>query len=195
MIFKESDLAHEYCKGLGVEFGAAAHNPFGLENCRNVAPAVDEKFYGDSQIEMCEDKAKIDIYGTADNVPLDDNCIDYIVSSHVVEHIPDLIGAFLEWNRLLKSDGIILTIFPKRDALPADIGRPLSTTGDFTVARDDKNKGVVDTDRHIWVFSIESFVELIEYCNNNYSLGWEIIEERETDDKVGNGHCVICRRK
>jgi ubiquinone/menaquinone biosynthesis C-methylase UbiE len=41
----------------------------------------------------------------------------------VVEHLPDPIAAFFEWNRVLKAGGTIFMIFPKRDALPADRGR------------------------------------------------------------------------
>jgi hypothetical protein len=36
-------------------------------------------------------------------------------------------------------------------------------------------------------------VELIDYCNKEHNLGWEIVDYEETDDKVGNGHMIVCR--
>lgn len=195
MKFKESELAHEYCKGKGVEIGGAAHNPFGLEDCINIAPVEDEKFFGDHQEELCGERLKIDKYGTADKLPIDNNSIDYIVSSHVLEHVPDVIGAFLEWNRVLKKDGVIFIIVPERNALESDRGRPLTPIDGFLKAHTEENKGKVDTDNHIWVFSLELLCELIEACNHEYKLDWEILEADEIDDKVGNGHTVVCRRK
>jgi hypothetical protein len=195
MKFKESELAHKYCKGNGVELGAASHNPFNLEDCVNVAPQIDEKFYSESQVKMGEKPQVIDLYGTADNIPVEDHSIDYVISSHVVEHVPDLIGAFLEWNRALKDYGIIFIIAPKRDALPSDIGRPLSKIEAFEEAHVPENKGKVDTDNHIWVFSITLMVELVNYCNEKHNLRWEILEALETDDKVGNGMCMVCRKR
>ncbi len=35
LFFRESALAHRYCRGTGLEIGGAAHNPFGL-NTLNV---------------------------------------------------------------------------------------------------------------------------------------------------------------
>lgn len=193
ILFNEMALAHSYCTGKGIELGAAAHNPFGLENCENIAPAEDETFFSESQIMMCGKSAKIDRYGTANNIPVLDNSQDYIISSHVVEHVPDLIGAFLEWNRVLTDTGIIFMIFPKRNALQSDAGRELSTIADFEHGHQNPQR-TIDTDKHIWVFTLQSMIDLITYCNDAYSLGWEIIETEETDSKVGNGHTVVCRR-
>lgn len=194
MKFKESELAHKYCKGKGIELGAASHNPFNLAKCKNVAPICDQTFYEQAQRDMGEEPVKIDYHGTADNIPVSDESKDYIVSSHVVEHIPDLIGAFLEWNRVLKNEGIIFTIFPKRNALPSDVGRPLSTIEEIEKNHIPGNKGKVDEHNHIWVFSLHSFIDLIVHCNHEYKLGWKILEVLETDDKAGNGHCVICQK-
>ena len=189
--FQESALAHKYCLGKGLEIGAAAHNPFGLTNCINVAPEIDSEFYAKSQYEMCGEYTKIDVFAPADILPFEDNSFDYIVSSHVVEHIPDIIGAFVEWTRVLKPDGIVFMIFPKRNALPSDVGRPLSTAIEFIAAHKPENKGVVDLNRHIWVFSLKTMLELIGLC----CLNWMLIETEETDSKVGNGHTVVCRVK
>ena len=192
MKFNESALAHKFCIGSGIEIGAAAHNPFGLENCLKVGVRDDEDFYRQNQIDMCGEYFEIDVIAQADKFPFEDNSKGYIVSSHVVEHLQDLIGTFLEWKRVLKKDGIVFMIFPKRDALPADIGRPLSTIPDFVVAHNNVHNELITTE-HIWVFDLEVMKSLIEYCNNYYFLDWTVIETEETDSKVGNGHTVVCR--
>jgi SAM-dependent methyltransferase len=125
---------------------------------------------------------------------VEDNSKDYIISSHVVEHVPNLIGAFQEWNRILKKDGIIFMIFPKRDALPADVGRAISTVAKFDFAYSNTTCDI-NVHEHVWVFTLESMIELIEHCNKKYDLNWEILETEQTDSKVGNGHTAVCKKK
>jgi SAM-dependent methyltransferase len=192
IVFPDHKLAHKYCRGEGVELGAAAHNPFNLENCINIAPKYDERFYSKSQMDTCGRVATIDLYGDAEQFPLSDGSKDYIISSHVVEHIPDLIGSFMEWNRVLRKGGVIFIIFPKRDALITDVGRPLSTIEDFETGH--KSPDRIFSDLHLWVFSLQSMIALIDYCNYAYDLGWILIDQEETDTKVGNGHTVVYKK-
>lgn len=192
--FKESALAHKYCKGIGIEIGAAAHNSFGLENCINIAPVDDFEFFKKAQIDMCGEFAKVDRYGTAERLPAESNKYDYVISSHVIEHVADPIYAFWEWNRVLKPGGVVFMIFPKRNALPSDVGRPITEVKDF-ISR--YNKALTDftvESGHLWVFTLQSMIDLINYCNKTYKLGWEILEANETDGKVGNGHEIVCRK-
>jgi hypothetical protein len=109
----------------------------------------------------------------------------------------------LEWNRILKPGGIILMIFPKRDALPADSGRPVSSLREFIEAHE--NDYTVDTmpedwtrrahgrRGHYWVWNLQLMIDLIEMCNHHYDLGWKLMLHEETDSKVGNGHTVMYR--
>ena len=187
-------LANKYCKGKGIEIGAAAHNPFNLENCINIAPKEDEAFYKQSQEDMCGYSVDIDFYGYANDMPVEGNSYDYIISSHVLEHVHDPIGAFKEWDRVVKDNGIIFIIVPKRDALPSDKGRPLPNLSDFMAAHN--NPGVNNSEgfsNHIWVFSLPLLVELVTFFNKEYKKNWEILETEETDSKVGNGHTIVCR--
>jgi len=191
MIFKDSELAHKYCIGKGIEIGAAAHNPFHLTDCINVACVDDYEFYKKHQLEMCDSFAKVDYFTTAEYLTFAENdSHDYIISSHVVEHLQNLIGTFLEWKRVLKNGGIVFIIFPKRNALNEDIGRKLSTIEEFVDAY--KNPiADFDSTKHFWVFDLHVMFALIAYCNFHYKLGFEIIEAHETDDKVSNGHNII----
>lgn len=206
----DSLLAHEYCRGQGIELGAAAHNPFNLPNSINVSPHSDdpddpeyEDFitYKKHQIEICGLYAAVDLAGEASKIPVPDSSQDYIISSHVVEHVPDLIGGFLEWNRALVRDGIIFMILPKRDAAELDKMRGITPrqhyVEDFAFERTPETHpfdGVEPRRRgHYHVFSLQSMLDLINWCNRHVGLNWEILETEETDSKVGNGHTVVAR--
>jgi SAM-dependent methyltransferase len=67
--------------------------------------------------------------------------VDLIIASHVLEHIPDLIGFFQSASRLLKSDGVLSLALPDRRYC-FDCFRPWSTTGDLLQAHHR------DTNRH-----------------------------------------------
>jgi ubiquinone/menaquinone biosynthesis C-methylase UbiE len=203
---KDMPLAHQYCIGNGLELGAAAHNPFNLAGVLNVAPYSDDpdhyhyknfQFYKQAQEELCGHYAQVDISGVADDIPVSDNSQDYIVNSHMIEHVTDVIGAFLEWNRVLKPGGVIFMIFPKRDALSTDVSRPITTVDEF-VAIYRKRTSLSQQQRehdtgHKHVFSLQSMIDLINWCNENLSLSWVIEATEETDSKTINGHTVVAR--
>jgi SAM-dependent methyltransferase len=205
-------LATKYCKGTGVEWGAAAHNPFGLAGSINVAPFSDDpndpnrkdfEQYKKGQVELCGCYAEVDIAAEATAVPLPDQSQDYVISSHVVEHLPNLIGGFVEANRLLRPGGIFFIIFPKRDALPSDVGRPITPLSHFI--EDFETHATVDNHKpwdaqetparaHYHVFTLQSMIELVEYCISAGILDWKIVAKEETDSKVGNGHTLVCQK-
>ena len=143
---------------------------------------------------MCGEYIEPDMFGTAESIPFENNSLDYILSSHVIEHVPNPIKAFMEWNRVLKDQGIIFMIFPKRDSDPQDSNRPISEIIDFDKQYNNP-KPLNDHECHIWIFTLSSMMSLINHCNKNYNLGWEIIDSEETDSKVGNGHTIVCRKK
>lgn len=96
--FPESPLAHKYLDGLtGLEIGASSHNSHGLAGSLNVAPADDEVFH-QAEIDMCGHYAQVDMIGEAHDIPVEVDSQDYVISSHVLEHVPDLLAAFEEWD-------------------------------------------------------------------------------------------------
>jgi len=69
-------------KGLqGLEIGASSHNPYGVDS-QNVAPKNKARRYAQEQINMCGEAAKIDIDGYAHKIPVEDNSVDFVLSSH-----------------------------------------------------------------------------------------------------------------
>lgn len=59
-------------------------------------------------------KHKNAILGDAANIELDDNSVDVIFCSHVIEHIPQIkiIDVLIEFNRILKPGGILRLLSP-----------------------------------------------------------------------------------
>lgn len=175
-------------KGLeGIEIGAAAHNPFGV-NSKNVAPKANYEFYSKEQIEIAGVAADIDIDGLADAIPIPDHSVDFVLSSHVVEHLPDLVAAFNEWSRVIKPGGYVVMIVPQRDALKSDARRELSTLEEVLAAQGRKSGGP-KTDKHHWVFTSASLVSIIEKLD----LGWTHIGTEDPDSKVRNGFWLAYR--
>ncbi len=67
---------------------------------------------------------------------------DFILSSHVIEHIANPIKALLEWNRVLKKDGVLIVIIPNKDGT-FDHKRDIT---DFNHIIDDYKQGTKEND-------------------------------------------------
>jgi len=185
MKFRESALAHFYLDGLkGIEIGGAAHNPFGLDTINVDKFAMDSpdfQVYAQEQMRLCGEVLPVDVVAPGDKLPFSNKSFDFVISSHVIEHFYDPIAALKEWARVATE--YIFIICPHRDALPSDVGRPL-TTLDIHIARH-AAKIKLTTDWHHSVWTLQTFVEMCEH------FGFLVIETRENDDKVGNGFTVI----
>jgi SAM-dependent methyltransferase len=72
---------------------------------------------------------------------------DWIVASHVIEHVPDVIGFLEQCQKLLRPDGVLSLAIPDK-RFSFDHFRPLTTTGDILQA------GIEKRSRHPpgWVF-------------------------------------------
>jgi len=194
-VFRDHQLAHELCRGVGIELGAAAHNPFHLAGSINVAPERDFEHYRQKQIEICRAYADVDLWGDAATIPVESDTQDYVISSHVVEHLSDVVAAFKEWNRVLKHGGIVFTIWPLMERVPPELAVPLSTQVEIARAHHEKRTldDVEDTSQHRWQFDVEVMTDLIAILNAYADLSWEIIRVETQDTKVGNGQTMVCR--
>lgn len=201
MKFKLMDLALEWCKGEGLEIGAAAHNPFGV-NAKNMAPEENREYYTQEQMDLCGEVAPIDIVGEADDIPVRSRSQNFVLMSHVFEHLPNPIKTLVEIDRVLKSRGIFFCIHPLPDALPADKGRPITPLEHYI--EDYETKQTVETHDddvpggkrgHYHVATLESLKELIQWTIDEGLVNWELVAEEEVDSKVGNGFTVVYRKK
>lgn len=211
--FQESKLAHKYLDGLsGIEIGGSAHNPFGL-NTRNVDYCPDmTTVFKQAELRLCGEALPIDIVAYGDDLPLNDKSVDFVISSHVIEHIFDPIKALREWARVVRPGGYIFTIAPITEYVPGE-DRP-TTPFDELLKR---NQGIIreseilqrikdrrfddgilgediingilyDTKHGHWtVFDMPLFENICKY------LELSIIEKQNPDDKVGNGFTTIIK--
>jgi len=193
-MFPESAVAHkwidpiEHNGGVGVEFGPASHNPFGFKNClfadKNVI--LPGNPYFDEQMKHGGSIQRIDIVAVlGEPLEIEDNRFDYIVTSHVLEHIWDLLGCFKEMQRIIKPGGLMVHILPHVDRTN-DKGRLLTTWTEL-VNRHNGEQEVSIRD-HKSVFNTESFLNIIATIPY-----LEILEWLDADDKVGNGFLVVMR--
>lgn len=128
MRFPESELAHRLLDGMrGIEIGGAAHNAFGLDTwnvdlASHLDPAAEK--YGLEQRRMCGEIMPVDVVAPGDQLPFRDDGLDFVISSHVIEHFFDPIAALKEWARV--STAYIFVICPQRDALGSDRAKPIT---------------------------------------------------------------------
>jgi len=209
-------LAFKYCAGNGVELGASLHNSFCLPNCPNVAPSdgvdylhlrdlEDYQIYVKEQEKNAKGITRVDRIGDFRHIPIDTASLDYVISSHVIEHEPNPIAAFLESARVLKEGGIFFCIFPKRTAEKSfDIFRPITQLEELISAyeqdRTDDNFPVGTSGKspnwrsHYYVYSLQSMLQLVNWINRQKLAAFCVEAVEETDSKVGNGHTIVLRK-
>ena len=67
------------------------------------------------------------------------DCYDYIIASHVIEHMPDLIQFLIDCQNLLKINGILSLVVPDK-RFCFDAMKPLTTTGQVLQAHIERRK-------------------------------------------------------
>src|SRR5580658_3196247 len=185
MKFKESALAHKLLDGLqGIEIGGSAHNGWGL-NTRNVDFTKDMTIFKQEEIRICGEALPVDIAAPGDQLPLEDSSVDFVISSHVIEHFPDLIKALKEWHRVVRPGGYLYVIAPHKERT-FDKDRNRTTLAEL-IERHKTGIGPDPDAAHCSIWITPDFVELIEW------LGWPIVAVQDIDDKVGNGFALAIR--
>jgi SAM-dependent methyltransferase len=184
----ESHFAHKLLDGLkGIEIGASAQNPFGL-NTQNVDYSSDyNTVYKQEELMSTGTYAKVDIVASGDQLPLPDNSVDYVISSHVIEHFYDPIKAVKEWMRVVVPNGYIYIIAPHKERT-FDRDRPRTTLAELIDRHEHPNPPVPDHHGHYSVWITEDFLELCRHYN------WKVMAYQDVDDKVGNGFTIVIQK-
>ncbi len=111
---------------IGVEIGAF----------KSPVPGLDPKpIYVDRFRDYAGERCLADYYGDATELPFRDHALDYVITSHVLEHVANPVMALAEWYRVLRPGGIIYCLVPDR-RYTWDHGRALTPVAhlldDFT---------------------------------------------------------------
>lgn len=191
-IFPESRLAHRYLDGLiGIEIGASAHNPFGL-NTENVdiADEFNRSTYKKRELHISGEVAPIDVVAPGDALPFPDASVDFVVSSHVLEHFSDPIKALTEWYRVVKPDGYVYMIVPHRERT-FDRGKESTTLAELQARHAGTLAIEPDPETgHCSYWVTEDVLDLVR----SIGLDWSLVDFQDTDDKIGNGFTIVLRK-
>lgn len=195
--FPESALAHELLDGLaGVEIGGAAHNSFGLDTINvDRISHTDPTFkpYADEQIRLCGEVMPVDVVAPGNQLPFADKSYDFVISSHVIEHFYDPIGAIKEWMRVATK--YIFIIAPLRDALESDRDKPITPLQELI----DRHEGTtpapeVETDEHHTRWEPQGFANMLMWIyTREWGANWETCAVEVPDKKVQNGMCFVLK--
>ena len=114
---QESVLAHKYLDGLnGIEIGASTQNGFGMDATAGAYATVDfDSTQGEKWQEKEFDPVKVNIVASGDDLPFKDHSLEYVLTSHVIEHFFDPIKALKEWHRVTRKGGYIFLIVPHKE--------------------------------------------------------------------------------
>ena len=109
------DRLNKYCIGSGIDIGCGGIETDSLSGYRQ--NKINELAIGIdlSQTQLC---------GSADNLFwFKDEVLDYVFSSHLVEHMPDINKTITEWFRVLKPGGYLVLYLPLMGYYP-NVGDP-----------------------------------------------------------------------
>jgi SAM-dependent methyltransferase len=87
----------------GLEIGAHTNPVAGLS-----------PFYTDAVADYAGTAGRVDFLADARALPITDGTLDYLCSSHVLEHLPDPIAALHEWHRVLRPGGLLYLVVPDK---------------------------------------------------------------------------------
>jgi len=186
--FKESALAHQLLDGLrGLEIGGSAHNPFGLRTLN--VDWIDDPFnpFKQEEIALCGRYLPVDIVAPGDDLPFKDNSIDFVISSHVIEHFYDPIKTIQEWLRVVRPGGYVYMIVPHKERTFDSI-HPRTVLAELIQRHEQPNPPIPDHHGHYSIWITEDFIDLCRY----YS--WPICAIQDVDDKVGNGFTIVIQK-
>jgi len=191
--FPESALAHKYLDGLnGVEIGGSAHNGFGIKGCRNVDWTAEHTLAKADEVKLCGEFLPVDIVADAAALPFNDASLDYVISSHQIEHHWDPIGVLKEWRRVVRPGGYLFIVVPHKDRCEPDNTMPTTTLAELEARHRGDTKppddypGMFYAHRSFW--NPEAFREVL------YSLALPVVDHLSVDDKVGNGFTFVCQK-
>jgi SAM-dependent methyltransferase len=95
--------------------GSEGRRDFGVEIGAFKTPILGIRpIYVDRFKEFANERCLADYWGDAATLPFRDHSLDYVVSSHVLEHTPNPVAAIFEWARVTRHGGMLYMVVPDR---------------------------------------------------------------------------------
>ena len=109
-------LAYIYLAGEGIEIGAL-HKPLSCDWRKVKVQYVDTKTIDELKNEYKEinpkDISPVDRIDNGETLAtFNDECLDFVINSHMIEHTEDPISTLNNWFRVLRSGGILYLVVP-----------------------------------------------------------------------------------
>ena len=180
-IFRRHEMNQviQFTKGVGIEVGC------GLNKIHASAIGIN-KVLSDNDFDY-PFGAQIQYEG--DNLPFfKDNSLDYVFSSHCLEHIVDTKKALLEWTRVLKNGGYLVLILPHKSYFP-NIGQKNSNPDHEHDFLPEDVKKIIDGIGQYEIISIDTLHEKLKddkiavseapkYGHDSLNFSFEIIAKK-----------------
>ncbi len=184
MKYAPPKFVRKYCKGLGVEIGGAAHQDYGIKaiNIDRVDHTSEDDVYAKAQIQLAGHVKKVDIIANGDNIPLNDNSVNFVFSSHVIEHFYDPVSAINEWLRIIKPNGYIVMVVPHKERT-FDSKKPCTTLEEFKTRHSNYDKNIEYPDDHYSIWTTETFLDFAK--NFNYNVIYYVDEVNPQRNSFG----------
>lgn len=108
-----------YTRGQGLDLGCGPWKAWphfiGVDNFDEYQGVIDPATGQHWRPDICADCTDLSLFA--------DRSLDFVYSSHLLEHLDDPRGALLEWWRVIKVDGHLVLYLPHRELYP-QIGEP-----------------------------------------------------------------------
>lgn len=213
-----------YIRGTGIEIGAL-HNRMPVDAQLATVRYIDRLCLKEQRRHYPELSAykmlEPDIVAEADRLSMiPDASEDFVIANHLLEHLPDAIGALKEWYRVLRRGGVLFLALPDK-RFTFDRDRPRTTLMHLVADHEDRgtrsrhahfeeysrlvhkktgSKLARDVDRllaqdysihfHVWI--PEDIAELLEYLRTTGGTPWTVLEQL---DNTGSDEFIFVLEK
>lgn len=141
----------------------------------------------------------------AEDIPLKNESVDYIVANAILEHIPDETATIKEWKRILKKNGTMLITVPIKFRYVWPFFWPLNFIHDKRIGHlrrydyDSLSKKFnLPIKKHYYtghfVKVVGAIISII-FKFSNYDEQYEIIDQRNEDKKYGASNISVIFKK
>ena len=191
---RNSEIVNKYLLGLkGVEIGGSSFANYGIDAINIdrvdiIKTDINNFYFKDQIMSHVNYIKKVDLISDGDNLPFKDNTLDFVFTSHVLEHFYDPIKTLQEWYRVVKSGGYVFMIIPHKERT-FDKDRERTTLNELISRHNQKIKTEEQfTDKHHSVWITEDVLELCKYLNMN------VVEYHDMDDCRQDGFIIVIQK-
>ena len=188
-----SEIVNKYLLGIkGIEIGRASYANYGIDAINidriDIRKTNNDNEYFKEQVKFSNIITKVDLIANGDDLPFKDNTLDFVFTSHVLEHFYDPIKALQEWYRVVKIGGYVFMIIPHKERT-FDKDRERTTLNELISRHNQKIKTEEQlTDKHHSVWITEDVLELCKYLNMN------VVEYHDMDDYRQDGFIIVIQK-